>query len=308
LNARLSANNITTINNNTTTDNILLYHLQKLQQVGYRDIEIVNSIERTVNLTNAQSNQAVTKVPAMFVEMTYSTASAPSETREGYFILTATNATQPNVGITKGYSVFYEGGNSVTATTAEITTTSGTLIPSLSPSVGQVFDSFELIASPLAEQPVAQQTQAAEATTTTEDEGDNDDDNGADDDNDDDDDDNGADDDNDDDDDDNGADDDNPEGGSEGGQPLGGGLLPRTAPEGEQGSEGGLSPPPPANDNGEGISPAEGEQGSEGGLSPPPPANDNGEGISPAEGEQGSENEFEDCIVPPRMDPGDVGC
>ena len=282
LNARLSANNITTINNNTTTDNILLYHLQKLQQVGYRDIEIVNSIERTVNLTNAQSNQAVTKVPAMFVEMTYSTASAPSETREGYFILTATNATQPNVGITKGYSVFYEGGNSVTATTAEITTTSGTLIPSLSPSVGQVFDSFELIASPLAEQPVAQQTQAAEATTTTEDEGDNDDDNGADDDNDDDDDDNGADDDNDDDDDDNGADDDNPEGGGEGGQPLGGGLLPRTAPEGEQGSEGGLSPPPPANDN--------------------------GEGISPAEGEQGSENEFEDCIVPPRMDPGDVGC
>ena len=339
LNARLSANNITTINNNTTTDNILLYHLQKLQQVGYRDIEIVNSIERTVNLTNAQSNQAVTKVPAMFVEMTYSTASAPSETREGYFILTATNATQPNVGITKGYSVFYEGGNSVTATTAEITTTSGTLIPSLSPSVGQVFDSFELIASPLAEQPVAQQTQAAEATTTTEDEGDNNDDNRADDDDDDscdpsyldvcipspppdlncddidvrnfevsgsdphgfdgdndgigcesgsnapdddsdEDEGDGADD--DDDDDDNGADDDNPEGGGEGGQPLGGGLLPRTAPEGEQGSEGGLSPPPPANDN--------------------------GEGISPAEGEQGSEKEFEDCIVPPRMDPGDVGC
>jgi hypothetical protein len=179
LNARLLANNISTINNNmATTDNILLsYHLQKLKEVGYRDIEIVNSIERTVNLTNAQTNQTIQTVPAKFVETIYSTASAPNEIREGYFILTATNATAPNIGVTKGYSVFYEGGSSAAAgrtTTAapEITTTSGSLIPSLTPPVGQVFDSFELIAAPGVEQPIAQQTQAAEATTTTEDEGD----------------------------------------------------------------------------------------------------------------------------------------
>src|SRR5215204_1027138 len=366
LRARPLANNITTINNNMTTttiDNILSYHLQKLQEVGYRDIEIVNSIERTVNLTNAQTNQTIQTVPAKFVEMTYSTVSAPNETREGYFILTATNATAPSVGMTKGYSVFYEGGSSVAATaknTAEITTASGSLIPSLSPPVGQVLDSFELIAAPEAEQPIAQQTQTAEATITTEGDGDDDngadddddddveddddDDNGADDDDDDDveddDDDNGADDDDDDvedddDDDDNGADDDDPEDGSEGGLPLGG-VLPRTPPTpeggvlvppetGEEGQPlGGLPPAPPSNDNGEGVSPTpeeegegesppetgeEGGQGSEGGLPPAPPSNDNGEDVSPTpEGGQGSENEFEDCIVPPGMDSGDVGC
>src|SRR5215211_7961248 len=66
LRARPLAKNITTINNNMTTttiDNILSYHLQKLQEVGYRDIEIVNSIERTVNLTNAQTNQTIQTVP-----------------------------------------------------------------------------------------------------------------------------------------------------------------------------------------------------------------------------------------------------
>jgi hypothetical protein len=318
LRARPLANNITTINNNmtTTTDNILSYHLQKLQEVGYRDIEIVNSIERTVNLTNAQTNQTIQTVPAKFVEMTYSTVSAPNETREGYFILTATNATAPSLGMTKGYSVFYEGGSSVAATaknTAEIITASGSLIPSLSPPVGQVLDSFELIAAPEAEQPIAQQTQTAEATITTEGDVEDDDDNGADDDDDDveDDDDNGADDDDDDveDDDDNGADDDddNPEDGSEVGQPLGGGL-PRTPPPeggvlvppetGEGGQPlGGLPPAPPSNDNGEGVSPTPEEEG--GGESP----SETGE-----EGGQGSENEFENCIVPPGMDSGDVGC
>jgi hypothetical protein len=303
LRARPLANNITTINNNmtTTTDNILSYHLQKLQEVGYRDIEIVNSIERTVNLTNAQTNQTIQTVPAKFVEMTYSTVSAPNETREGYFILTATNATAPSLGMTKGYSVFYEGGSSVAATaknTAEIITASGSLIPSLSPPVGQVLDSFELIAAPEAEQPIAQQTQTAEATITTEGDVEDDDDNGADDDDDDveDDDDNGADD-----------DDDNPEDGSEVGQPLGGGL-PRTPPPeggvlvppetGEGGQPlGGLPPAPPSNDNGEGVSPTPEEEG--GGESPP----ETGE-----EGGQGSENEFENCIVPPGMDSGDVGC
>src|SRR5215212_8283154 len=147
LRTRPLANNITATNNNmTTTDNILSYHLQKLQEVGYRDIEIVNSIERTVNLTNAQTNQTIQTVPAKFVEMTYATVSAP-------------NATASNPGMTKGYSIFYEGGSSVAATaknTAEITTASGSLIPSLSPPVGQVLDSFELIAAPEATQAVVQ--------------------------------------------------------------------------------------------------------------------------------------------------------
>jgi hypothetical protein len=361
LRTRLSTNNVTTTNNNmtTTTDNILSYHLQKLQEVGYRDIEIVNSIERTVNLTNAQTNQTIQTVPAKFVEMTYATVSAPNETREGYFILTATNATAPNPGMTKGYSIFYEGGSSVAATaknTAEITIASGSLIPSLSPPVGQVLDSFELIAVPEATQAVVQTGQGGgvgqagqsecdasypdvcipspppelscddegvpenfevsgsdphgfdadndgigcesgnDAPDDDSDDVEDDDDNGADDDDDvEDDDDNGADDDDDvEDDDDNGADDDdNPEDGSEEGQPLGG-LLPLTPPEG------GVLVPPETGEEGQPL----------GGLLPPaPPPNDNGEGVSPTpEGRQGSENEFEDCIVPPGMDPSDVGC
>jgi hypothetical protein len=196
LDTRLSANNVTTTNNNlTTTDNILTYHLQKLQEVGYRSMQIVNSTDMTSNLRDPQTNETITTVPGKLVEMTYSTNFAPNEIKRGYFILTATNSTVPNVGTTKGYGVFYEG-NSSTTTPAEITTPSASLPPP--PVVGQVFDSFELIAAP----EVAQAS--AEAAEGGADDDDDDEDNGADDD--DDDEDNGADD--DDDDEDNGADDD----------------------------------------------------------------------------------------------------
>jgi hypothetical protein len=114
-----------------TTDNILTYHLQKLQEIGYNNIEVVNSTDRTVNIENPQTNQTIATVPAKFVEITYTSVSAPNETRRGYFILTSTDATLPNEGTTKGYSVFYEGGSSTSTT--------------LSPAVGQIFDSFELI-------------------------------------------------------------------------------------------------------------------------------------------------------------------
>jgi PKD repeat protein len=152
LDTRLFANNATTTTANnsmiTTTDNILTYHLQKLQEVGYRSMQIVNSTDMTLNVTNAQTNQTIAPVPGQFVEMTYNTASSPNETREGYFILTATNATRPNVGMTKGYSVFYEGGNSSTAAaTADTTTSSGSLaLGPLAAPVREVFDSFELVA------------------------------------------------------------------------------------------------------------------------------------------------------------------
>src|SRR5215216_38987 len=195
LDTRLSANNVTTTNNNlTTTDNILTYHLQKLQEVGYRSMQIVNSTDMTSNLRDPQTNETITTVPGKLVEMTYSTNFAPNEIKRGYFILTATNSTVPNVGTTKGYGVFYEGNSSTTP--AEITTPSASLPPP--PVVGQVFDSFELIAAP----EVAQAS--AEAAEGGDDDDDDDEDNGADDD--DDDEDNGADD--DDDDEDNGADDD----------------------------------------------------------------------------------------------------
>src|SRR5829696_543656 len=149
-------NGTTANNNNMTIDNILLYHMQKLEEVGYRGIDIVNSTDTTLNVADPQTNQTITTVPAKFVEMTYSTVSAPNETREGYFILTATNATAPNPGMTKGYSIFYEGtstaAGAATAATIQKTTTTASvslapIIPPAAAAVQQIFDSFELIAA-----------------------------------------------------------------------------------------------------------------------------------------------------------------
>jgi PKD repeat protein len=180
LDARLkAANNITTTtnNNNMTIDNILLYHMQKLEQVGYRNIEIVNNTDTTLNVMDPQTNQTIATVPARLVEMTYSTASAPNVIREGYFISTATNATAPYPGITKGYSIFYEGnsttsavGTATPATIQQTTTTPsvGLAAPTLPPlpiAVQQIFESFELIAAPEVAQDMlaAQSEQAQEA-------------------------------------------------------------------------------------------------------------------------------------------------
>jgi hypothetical protein len=193
LDTRIQAanNGTTTTNNSMTTDNILSYHLQKLQEVGYRSIQIVNSTDTTLNVANPQTDETVTTVPAKLVEMTYRIAApSPNETRAGYFISTATDATAPNLGTTKGYTIFYEG-NSTTVAAVQTTTASGSL-PPLPPPVGQVFDSFELVAA-------QEEAQAAETAEGGDDDGD---DNGVDDD---DGDDNGVD---DDDGDDNGVDDD----------------------------------------------------------------------------------------------------
>jgi hypothetical protein len=130
-------------------DSILEYEIQKLREVGYRDINIMNSTDTTVNIhytTTEDVPEANVTVPAKLVEMAYSTSSAPNEIRRGYLILTATNATPPNLETVTGYSFFYEGASGTTA--AEQTTTpppSGNL--SLPAPVRQVFGSFELIAS-----------------------------------------------------------------------------------------------------------------------------------------------------------------
>jgi len=143
----ISSDDIFTIINRDTIPNaILAYHIQKLQEVGYRDIQIVNSADTTMNVdisTGQNNSRTATTVPAKLVEMTYSTAL--NETKSGYFILTATAATPRNLGTMTGYSIFYEGNS--TATTAE-TRPSFSLAPILLPaSVRQVFDSFELIAA-----------------------------------------------------------------------------------------------------------------------------------------------------------------
>ena len=148
-------------------DSILEYEIQKLREVGYRDINIMNSTDTTVNIhytTTEDVPAANVTVPAKLVGMTYSTSSAPNEIRRGYLILTATNATPPNLETITGYSIFYEGASGTTA--AEQTTPpppSGNL--SLPAPVRQVFGSFELIASEQAVQDILAAIAAQQAVS-----------------------------------------------------------------------------------------------------------------------------------------------
>jgi hypothetical protein len=221
LDTGLLANNVTTTNNNmTTTDNIVSYQLQKLQQVGYRSMRIITSTDTAVNVLNPLTNETVRTEPAKLVEMTYGTNFNPDEIRRGYLISTATNATAPNLGVTKGYAVFYEGNSTTTNATAAITSISDNLPPSAL--IGQVLGSFELIVSPELAQASTQSDEVSQGAADDDDDngGDDDDDNGGDDD-----DDNGGDDDDDnggDDDDDNGGDDDDDNGGDDGCENIGG--------------------------------------------------------------------------------------
>jgi PKD repeat protein len=138
----------TTNNSNITPDTILAYQMLKLQEVGYRDIRIVDSIDSTMNvISSVLNNNVIATVPAKFVEMTYSTNLAPNETRTGYFLSTATDLTPRNLGMTTGYGVFYERN----FTTAE--TTASSRIPPPAPII-QVFDSFELKAGAEVEQAI----------------------------------------------------------------------------------------------------------------------------------------------------------
>ncbi|MDQ3835581.1 MAG: PKD domain-containing protein [Thermoproteota archaeon] len=152
LGARLgisSDDSFTIINRDTIPNAILQYHMQKLQEVGYRNITIVNSIDTTIkvdNSTSLRSNRIPTIIPAKLVEITYSTNLNPNETRTGYFILTATVATPRNLGTITGYSIFYDGNSSSVAERVSSSSLIPTLI-SLPTPVKQVFDSFELIAA-----------------------------------------------------------------------------------------------------------------------------------------------------------------
>ncbi|MDQ3836714.1 MAG: PKD domain-containing protein [Thermoproteota archaeon] len=146
---RTTTSAITISPTSTTTDKILSYHLQKLQQVGYHDIKILRSANMRVNLTAAaDANQTVSVVPAKFAQISYTTAIEPNKTKTGYFILTYTNATGPNLGTTKGYALFYEGNSSSAADTRR--SSNGLAPAQLSEPVKQILGSFELITAPAA--------------------------------------------------------------------------------------------------------------------------------------------------------------
>src|SRR5215210_2523629 len=130
-----------------TPDIILGYQMQKLQEVGYRDIRIADSTDTTVNIdinTGLSNNTIAATVPAKLVEMTYSTNLAPDQIRKGYFISTATNATPRNLGNITGYGIFYEGTSSTAAEETMLPSAGGLILPL---PVMEIFESFELIAT-----------------------------------------------------------------------------------------------------------------------------------------------------------------
>jgi hypothetical protein len=93
------------INSNITNEDLLDYHMVKLQKLGYGEINILQKSNLTINVTDTEINKTVAIVPANLIEMRYNNAN--SSDMIGYFMLAATNVTS-NVGIISGYSLSYE--------------------------------------------------------------------------------------------------------------------------------------------------------------------------------------------------------
>ena len=93
------------INSNITNEDLLDYHIVKLQKLGYSEISILQKSNLTINVTDTETNETIAIVPANLIDMRYNNANS-SDTR-GHFMLAATNVTS-NVGIISGYSLSYE--------------------------------------------------------------------------------------------------------------------------------------------------------------------------------------------------------
>jgi hypothetical protein len=129
-------------------DSVFGYQILKLVEVGYRPVDFVNITNTVIPVHYPNASGIPATVPAILVEMIYSTNSSPNEMRRGYIILAATNITPPNLQTITGYSIFYEGASgATTATVGETTTTPSGSLSSAPAAVGQILNSFELIPS-----------------------------------------------------------------------------------------------------------------------------------------------------------------
>jgi hypothetical protein len=88
-----------------TNEDLLDYHIVKLQELGYSEISILQNTNMTINVINSDTNKTIAIMPANLIEMRYNSPNS-NDTR-GYFMLAATNATS-NVGIISGYTLSYE--------------------------------------------------------------------------------------------------------------------------------------------------------------------------------------------------------
>ena len=91
-------------------DQFLKYQKQKLQELGYGNINVINNTKTPLVVLDTHSNKTIATVPANLVELSYTVNSTEAR---GYYLLAVTNATS-DFGLISGYSVSYDGsdGNS----------------------------------------------------------------------------------------------------------------------------------------------------------------------------------------------------
>jgi plastocyanin len=117
-------------NGTIPNEDLVDYHILKLQKLGYTGISVVQNTKLTIDVRSSDTNNTIAIVPANIIELTYNNASSV-DTR-GYFMLAATNATS-NVGIISGYTLSYE---------ADAATLSSGRPPE---PIQQIFQSFEFV-------------------------------------------------------------------------------------------------------------------------------------------------------------------
>jgi hypothetical protein len=114
------------------SDNLRLldYHISKLKELGYSDINVIHDTMTTINTVDVETNKITAIVPANLIEMTYNNTNS-NQTR-GFFLL-ATKYDTASTEAISGYILSYQS-----ALAAQ---------PSGSPteSIAQIFRSFQLV-------------------------------------------------------------------------------------------------------------------------------------------------------------------
>jgi hypothetical protein len=120
---------------NITPDDFLVFMIEEMQGRNYTDIQIINSIDLTINITSPEdSNTTIRTVPAKFVEMTYQAGPGLAYMRSYSILATIPESPRPGLRqVVSGDYITYEGPAATTA--------SG----SPPPPVQQIFQSLEFI-------------------------------------------------------------------------------------------------------------------------------------------------------------------
>jgi hypothetical protein len=85
-------------------EQFLEYQKQKLQELGYGNINVLNNTKTPIEVKDTQSNKTIATVPANLIELSYTVNSTEAR---GYYLLAVTNATS-DFGIISGYSISYD--------------------------------------------------------------------------------------------------------------------------------------------------------------------------------------------------------